>query len=233
MKKLVAIFIAALMLLSLTALAERSEKIDIVEDRLHVYKNKLGNTYAYYCAIVENTGSGIARVNKGMFNILDADGKVIHEDGLISSTPYALMPGEKGYVSKEFIKLPEGTEPEGLTHTIDLSATKGYRGREGTEIKSKSSYELSYDPSYGFQGRFITEIFNEGPRPIYGPTLITILRDKDGRLVYVDRAGAFNVGIKPGGSILMKGELDPSLTVMLMKQGLQPTTAEGYASVTQ
>ena len=235
MKKLSLILACLLLLAGLPALAEQqSEAVLTVKEDTFVVYDSYANQRIYYAAILENTGGGPARVDTMELKFLDADGKEVARDSLSGMTPYYLMPGELGYAYTSYIDVDEGGVP--VSHTVDLKAAVTYMGDELLVwLPTESEYKLMFNDGYnsGFSGSLMAEVENNTEVPQFDEQMSFILRDKEGKHVYIGDGMAYNVGIPVGAKILARKSLDTEILLPLIEQKRDPATMETLVYVTQ
>jgi len=223
MKKLIAIIIAALMLMSVSALAELE-----VKQVEYIPVASYDSVYCYLFAEVVNNGTEPCTVD-GSYDMLDADGNAVATQDIYSSAPYTLAPGETGYVS--IYKYNEGVPADypDVRYTI-LSAT-AYSEPSTHVTVAGTAVNTGVDTWDNAFCEMIVTITNDTPETVVEPRVALGLYDQNGVLMYATNTTMYNVGVPAGSSMEAMFYAPTNLIEAWDAAGRVPTTVQGIGYI--
>ncbi len=207
----------------------------VVEDNFIVYDGLLGKS-AYYIAMLENKSDGLATINTGTLQLLDAAGNELGNQNMFGSVPLYMQPGEVSYITQDYFNLPAeaydqidswkltvegvaidapGQEPVPLDITVEMS--------EGVEYSFMSGDQQIK------QLKFVATVTNNGTETAFDPMALLILRDPNGKVIASANLMGASVGIPAGGTVYLTGSLSTGLPGALESNGQTAATVEGIA----
>ena len=121
-----------------------------------------------------------------------------------------------------------------LSHKFTLSASEGY-GAACTTARYLT-FAQQEAPSYfsdekNYEGIITQLVENNTDATTYDIQVFSILRDKDGKLVTLSNATAYDIGILPGSKVELRSRMPSGLLTKLIEQQREPATVESVVLV--
>ena len=209
------ILMTALMLvLALAAPAMAEEPGVIVQSSCSIVQS--GEHYLVYCfAQVHNS-------SEGTFQLISGDEEIAAEE-ISRLWPDFLAPGEDGYLMGvvPFESMPQVT---GLNY--DILYLQVNSANAGTKMDVHSRVELNEDSGVL---SVICEMVNPVDAQVFDPAIAIGLYTDAGQMVYADGRSLKDVGMTPGGSLMVRFEVEPALVEQWMSYGVLPTQVQAHA----
>ena len=218
MRKMIALLLVILCLLSSTAFAEG--KLKVTEKNLLVYS---GDDNGYFYAKVENIGDAAVGVDRGDLVVFSDDDEIILSDSFVTTLPsyVVLQPGDYLYVN-EF--LWDSALKDATIGDYKFSITAGRSMKTLEKIPCEATFQLTGVDSYD---NYVYVTFtNTLDAPVYDFYVVAALRDADGNLVFVDSNSLSNIAVHPGSSITTKLYVDRDLMEYYKMNGIEPETVD-------
>lgn len=212
-RKLIAIALM-LMMLAAAALAEGDPGV-IVQSSCSIVQS--GEYYLVHCfAQVHNNSDQVLCLDEGSLYLKNGE-DVIASQETSQIWPYFLAPGEDGYLFDivPFEQMPQITGLHYDARYLEINAA--YAG-----VPLETAVEVQLDDSSNALS-VICEVSGDAHKAAYDPTVVMGLYTDAGQLVYSDGRNLKDVGIVPGGKLLVRFEVDPMLVEQWMSYGALPT----------
>ena len=194
------------------------ENMILVKDS---YSEKLR---AFYFAEIQNNTQTAYSVNKGLFNLLDADGNVVAEETYFQSNGSSyLEPGETSFACFR-VDVPEGVENP--TYKASFEAQVNDWARKDLAVNVTGT-EISKDRYDGTVMRVTVENNQEGN--LIDLRTVAALEDVDGNLIWVTQGYLNNAELLPGNSIVLLVNIDSDADAYFAENNISPAKVEAYA----
>ena len=218
MKKIAALLIAMLCMISVTASAEG--KLKVVEKNLIVYAD---DDNGYFYARVENVGDEAVGVDSGDLVVFSDDDEIILSSAYVTTSPsyVVLQPGDYLYV-QDFLWDSALKGAAIADYKFSVSARKSDRAFE--KVHCEASFELAGTDS--FDNYVYVTFTNTLDKPLYDFYIVAALHDADGNLIIVDSSSLSNVAVHPGCTVTAKLYVDRDLMEHYAKNGIVPESVD-------
>ena len=194
------------------------ENMILVKDS---YSEKLR---AFYFAEIQNNTQTAYFVNKGLFNLLDADGNVVAEETYFQSNGSSyLEPGETSFACFR-VDVPEGVENP--TYKASFEAQVNDWARKDLAVNVTGT-EIGKDRYDGTVMRVTVENNQEGN--LIDLRTVAALEDVDGNLIWVTQGYLNNAELLPGNSIVLLVNIDSDADAYFAENNISPAKVEAYA----
>lgn len=221
MKKLIAVIIAALMLMSASALAELE-----VKQVEYIPVASYDSVYCYLFAEVVNNGTEPCTVD-GSFDMLDANGTAVATQDIYSCAPYTLAPGETGFISTYGYNDGVPADYPDVRYTI--LAASAYSEPSTPVTVASATVETGVDEWGSAYCEIVVTMTNDTPNTIEEPSAAFGLYDQNGTLMYASSTSLYNVAVPAGSSAAYMFYAPTSLIEAWDAAGRTPTTVSGIA----
>ncbi len=220
--------LAALMLLATVALAE-GPAITLEEEKLLVVPSYGDQWVAYYVARIKNTGTVAIQLKDGVFQLKDKEGNELISKDWVNVFPAALKPGEEAFVCQQEY-LDSGISNETVaSHVFDIKASTDVY-KTVTLLPATAEIVLPKNPDYESRTVYAT-ITNNTDRDLYDVTLVFVIKDTEGKLLYVDEVTAYSAGVVAGGELKIRTDLSSSLDTWLNTEEASIGSIEAFAYI--
>lgn len=237
MKKKMLLLLLLALLLTTSAMAAQTPPAELIvkEDVLNLFSGILGPD-GQYVAIIENPGSQPLSLHEAKLELLDKDGNVVSSFDIYACTPYEVAPGGIAYVLQEYLQISEEDVARVVSHKFTLSASEGYGAPAPINLPVTSTFAQQEAPSYfsdekNYEGIITQLVENNTDATTYDIQVFSILRDKDGKLVTLSNATAYDIGILPGSKVELRSRMPSGLLTKLIEQQREPATVESVVLV--
>ena len=226
MKKYVAL-VLALVLSICTMPAYAAGKLNVAQENFHVIDSY--SIYGYAYAKVENTGDKPIKVNAGLLEIFDTEGDTLTSNDYMNAHAEYLQAGEYTYiVINENINVETPDEVDDYMLTIT--------GKSDTDQRSmRLPVETSYDPNvqegYWTYNYMTATVTNDTEETVFGLTIVLVLLDDEGNILYMDNDYMYDKGLTPGSSVVVHKDVNSSFMDYFKAKGYTPTTVDAIAYV--
>ena len=220
MKKLLAI---VLLLCMLCTCAFAEGNLVRTETRVVREKKEYSDEYDINVFIqFTNAGDAPIALDQGVLKLLDASGNVLVEESFYSMTPNTLNPGEVGYTTRTIFGVDAATATALASYEISTEV-EDYFFYEYLPLEHTAVYEVLDD--YGYKTGMVTfTIANNTQDILWNPIVLGVIRSADGKILQIVEEEAYDVGILPGNSIVLRTSVSNS--------DLERWNAAGYTTVT-
>lgn len=158
---------------------------------------------------VKNTGDAAVSLDKANIYLYDANSTVLEDDTTYSMYPPVLQPGEVGYIYNWMYNV-EGTMANSIaSYSINIAPEHKYVDKV-LHLNHTATYEevTRYSSLYPV---LTFEITNDTPNTVvWEPSVIVVVRSAEGKILDIQTASVYNVGIKEGNSVMYEMDLGSS-----------------------
>ena len=201
MKRTVALIVAlTLCLAALPALA--AGNIQPTDETASYVVSHSGDYRVYYYAVVKNEGDARASVNDLLFEIRDEGDVAIESTSKYSLYPSILEPGQTGWlvISKD---VKDISDKACIDHFALTMTTKAADDDEEVRPLAASAEYLEKDED-DEEDVLRATVTNDGSENAFKVTVAMAARDAEGKLLYVVGDSTKDIGLAPGGALLMR-----------------------------
>lgn len=232
MRRITTLILCLMLMLPLLGAAEEpsfpEDRLKILEESL-IVANELDVTVFAYYAIVENIGPSPVYLEEARLLAYDAEAKQLNEETHVTRTPYTLMPGEKSYLNT-YPTMLNGAAPSIASHKLHIKAGEPYDDEwQRTMLPVEASFEL-VDKGWP-EGKLIATVTNDTEEPQFDLNVLVVLRDQDGKLLFITQDSSYSVGAPAGGQLLFRRGLESFLITASTKDNREIKVAECSAWV--
>lgn len=226
MKRFVAL-IVALMLILAAVPAFAAGNIQPTEDTVSYVLPHSGDYRVYYYAVVTNEGDVRASVNDLLFEIRDVEGATIESTSKYTLYPEILEPGQSGWlaITRDVKDIDSKACIDHFALTI---TTKAADDDEEIRMLSASAVYLAKDEDDN-EDVLRATIANETGENAYKITVAMAARDVEGKLLYITGDGTRDIGLAPGGALLMRSAIRSDIMDEIKEANANVATVEAVA----
>ncbi len=225
MKKILAVVLACvLMVIGLTT-ASAAGKVNVSKENFYVLGGY--STYGYVFAKVENVGDKQIKVNAGVAEFYDVEGDVLSSTDWMYAYAENLKPGEYTYV-----RLYDELECENTTDCTDYMLTitgKSDASHETLRYPCESTMTLGVSDGYWKHNYVYATVTNNTEETVYDVNLVFALLDAEDNILYLNSETLYNTGILPGGSLVVRQEVDSTFMEYFESKGITPAKVDAIA----
>lgn len=222
MKKLIAVIIAALMLMSASAMAEL-----VVDQVEYLPVLNYSTTYCYFFAKVTNNGDASVTVD-GSFDMLDANGTAVATQDIYGSYPYTIAPGQTAYINN--YKTHSDTTPDQFPDVrYTIVAGSNYSADPVYLTVTEATATVGDDGWGNNQCTINVTLANNNSEPAVEPTMGFAMFDQNGDLMYCSGSSVYSVTVPAGSSMQYTFYAPEALLTAWTEAGRTPTTVEAVA----
>jgi hypothetical protein len=227
MKKILTLVLVMLMAMT-TVPAFAAGKLSVTQENFIVADNSY-SMYGYAYARLDNVGDKPIKVNAGILEIFDANGDPITSADYLRAYAEYLQPGEYtyAYIYAELLDVDESDVNDYML-TITGKSDSDYISHRlpvtTDYVEDVVEWYSSYDYMYA-------TVANDTDEPIYNVTVVLVLLDADGNILYMYEGTMYNMAIMPGSSIQFKAYVEQAFIDWYEKKGLEPASVEAIAYV--
>ncbi len=228
MKKMVSLLLCfVLVLVSVSALA--AGKLNVSKECFYVIDNY--STYAYAFARVENSGNKPITVNAGVMEVYDKNGDVVTSSDYLSRYARVLQPGEYTYVSiyKDIDNPDQVEKPYDYMLTVTGKTDEDYKT---TRFPVETELALNVGDGYWTHNYMYATIKNDTEEIVYDLSVVMVLLDAEGNILYLNNDSLFNDrGLTPGSSIVIRTDIPSAFMDYFTANNLTPASVDAIAYV--
>ena len=219
MKRIIALLMTLSLMMGASALAEDAGVI--VQSSCSIGQS--GENYLAYCfAQVHNNTDNVLCLDEGTFELLSGNETLAAED-VSKLWPQFVAPGEDGYLF-DVVPFSEMPPVTGLEYHIQyLQINPAYAG-----VKMDVSSRVELDESSGMLS-IVCEMSNPMDAEAFDPVIAIGLYTDAGQMVYADGRSLKGVGMAAQGKLLVRFEVEETLTQQWISYGALPTQVRAYA----
>jgi hypothetical protein len=202
MKRIVLFALTLALLLCAAAPAFAAGKLEVVQEKFYSIEPYEDNFYAYIFAELTNSGDKPIEFANGLWEIYNADGDALDSEDWLYSYPDVLEPGQVGYLFS-YKSLDDVTaETDAADYMLTIS---GKAAKENPNIALPATVEYVYtDGDYRDKHELVATITNDTDTTAYNFRVLFVVKDAEGKLIFVDDIMPSYVGILPGASVEVK-----------------------------
>lgn len=226
MKRFV-VLIAALILALAAMPAFAAGNIQPTEDTASYVLPHSGDYRVYYYTVVTNEGDVRASVNDLLFEIRDVDGTTIESTSKYALYPEILGPGQSGWlvITRDVKDIDDKSCIDHFALTI---TTKAADDDEEILPLTASAVYLAKDEDDN-EDVLRTTVANETGENAYKITVAMAARNVEGKLLYITGDGTKDIGLAPGGSLLMRSAIRSDIMDEIKDANANVATVEAIA----
>ncbi len=226
MKKML-VFLVALMLVMVSVTAYGAGRIRVTQENYHLIESY--GKYGYAFAKVENVGDKPIKVNAGILEVFDSEGDAITSTDYLSSYAEYLQPNEYTYVSLRAEIEDAEMIPDDYMLTITGKSDNSYFSRR---LPLETDYPEDVKTRYGTTNYMYATVTNDTEEPVYDITVLLVLLDKDGNILYMDSSSLYSdKALMPGSAVMIRLEPRSSFEEYFAKESLVPASVDAVAYV--
>ncbi len=178
---------------------------------------------------VKNTGDAPVALDKANIYLYDANSAVLEDDTTYSMYPATLQPGEIGYIYNWMYNVEATLANSISSYSINIAPEHKYLD---TIVHLNHSAEYAEVTQYSSVYPILTfTITNDTASAIWEPDIVAIIRSAEGKILDIQTASVYNVGIPAGSSILYELDLGSSNLETWKEAGHVVGSVETYAYV--
>lgn len=227
MKKIFAVCLAIMVMLNMGA-AFAAGKLSVEQENFHVLDSY--GIYGYAYAKVANVGDKPIKVNTCLLEIFNEDGDALTSTDYYSDFAEYLQPDEYTYV-----RIYDEVEDVELSDVDDYMLT--VTGKADTDYISKrfpceTSYEPNVQEGYWTYNYMYATFTNDTEEPVYNISVVLVLLDEEGNILYMDNADMYSdKAVMPGSSITIRKDVSSNFVEYFEKNALIPVSVDAIAYV--
>jgi hypothetical protein len=227
MRKAVVIILVVLVSMSfMTAFA--AGKLSVTQENFIV--TNIYSIYGYAYARIDNVGNKPIKVNAGILEIFNSEGAAITSSDYLREYAEYLQPNE--YTYAQIYAEIEGVELTAVDDYLLTITGKSDASYISQRLQVTTDYEEDVKDGYYTSDYMYATVTNSTDKPIYDVTVLLVLLDANGNILFMDDANMYNEkAIMPGSSIIVKKEVSSSFIEAYEKEGLTPAAVDAIAFV--
>lgn len=227
MKKiLVLMMVLAIALCSVPAFA--AGKLSVEQENFHVIQSY--SVYGYAYAKLANVGDKPIKVNTGLLEIFDADGEALTSTDYYSDYAEYLQPDEYTYIAlSDEVEDVEPSDVDDYMLTVTGKADTDYISYR---FPCTTSYAPNVEEGYWTYNYMYATFTNNTEEPVYDISVVLVLLDAEGNILYMDDADMYSdKAVMPGSSITVRKDVSSNFIEYFEKNGLVPASVDAIAYV--
>lgn len=174
-----------------------------------------------------NSGTTPVEFESGNLELLDASGNVIGSEEVYDCYPEVLEPGETGYLYKG-ISVEAASEPSYIAgYNLTVNGREEIT-KDVIRLPSSGKYEEIAD-DYWTSYYLSVAIENESDELLYDTSIVFMLKDAAGNLLYITQGSMYGVGIMPHASVSFRTSLYSDTLDYFKANSLVPATVDTIA----
>lgn len=220
MKKWVLAFSALVLALALAVPGMAQDEGVIVQSACSIVRS--GEYYLVYCfAQVHNNSDSIICLDEGGSFDLHSGEQILSTSQVSRLWPYFINPGEDGYLfdivpfepNENGVVVPSVT---GISYNLKYMTIPQAHGGYALDAISSLEYDAAGD-------LIVTcELINPTQMDAYDPAMAFGLYTQEGSMIYADGVTLQDVGVKAGGSVLLRFRVEDVFVEQWKAYGAQP-----------
>ncbi len=226
MKRTIALIIA-LVLCCAAVPALAAGNIQLTDDTAHYVLSHSDGYRVYYYATVTNNGDTRARVNDLLFEIRDKEDVAVESTSKYALYPEILDPGQSGWLV--ITRDVKDTDDKGIIDHFALTVTtKAADDDEELRPLTASAEYVAKDEDDN-EDVLRATVTNDGEERAFKATVAMAARDGDGKLLCVVGNGTGDIGLAPGGALLMRSAIRSDIMDEIEDAGAAVASVEAVA----
>ena len=226
MKRIIALAIA--LILSCAAVpALAAGNIQLTDDTAHYVLSHSDGYRVYYYAVVTNGGDTRASINDLLFEIRDRSDVAIESTSKYTLYPEILEPGQSGWlvITRDVKDIDDKAYIDHFALTITTKAAD-----DDVEIRVlEAAAEYVTKDEDDNEDVLRATVRNDGEENAFKVTVAMAARDEAGKLLYVVGDGTKDIGLAPGGSLLMRSAIRSDIMDEIEDAGMAVASTEAMA----
>ena len=226
MKRIIALAIA--LILSCAALpALAAGNVQLTDDTASYVLSHSDGYRVYYYAVVTNAGDAKASINDLLFEVRDRSDVAIESTSKYALYPEILDPGQSGWlvITKDVKDIDEKGYIDHFALTITSKAADD--DKEVRPLAASAEYvDKDEDDNEDVLRATVT---NDGEEKAFKITVAMAARDAEGKLLYVVGDGTRDIGLAPGGALLLRSAIRSDIMDEIEDAGAAVATTEAIA----
>ena len=200
-------------------------EVTVLEENFYIRESYFGRE-AVYIAKVKNNNDIAVYIDNGKLILKDADGNEVGKrEWFGTSGSRYLSPGEVSYVSF-LADIDEGVTVAGFEKEINASdftySEDAAVELSGVELRSEEMFSsVSYHTAATFT--------NNGEEPLSGVEVLFVLRDSEGKMIYISERGLGSLELGAGSTITVVDDVSSSVVDYCEANGLTVGEVEAVA----
>ena len=154
---------------------------------------------------VKNTGDMPVSLDKADIYLYDANNTVLDDDSTYSMYPPILQPGEVGYIYDWMYSVEAAIANSISSYSINIAPEHKYLEEiqkvTHTATYAEVPYYNDFDPIVTFT------VTNDTAAALWEPDLVVVVRSAEGKILDIQTATMYNVGIPAGSVVLYEMDL--------------------------
>ena len=216
----------ALLMIALPALA--AGKLQTDQENLWEVKTDWSHE-AYLFAKVTNVGDRDISISSGVFEAYDAEGQPIASDDYAEAYVDCLKPGEYTYV-----RMYGEIEDEAQTAADHMLTLAGKSDSSVDTLRLPCVTELRLNESMGWytEDYMYVTVTNNTEQDLYDISIVAVLLDQDGNILYLDNDSLFNDrALTAGSTMIFRMDIPEQYKALYEAKGLTPVSVDAIAYV--
>lgn len=158
---------------------------------------------------VKNTGDAPVSLDKANIYLYDANSAVLEDDTTYSMYPATLQPGEVGYIYDWMYNVEATLANSISSYSINIAPEHKYLDTI-VHLNHTATYAevTQYSSTYPILTFTITNDTAAGD--MWEPSIVAVVRSAEGKILDIQTASAYNIGIPQGSSVLYELDLGSS-----------------------
>lgn len=228
MKKLFAVVLSMLFVLSCCAPALAAGKLNVVQENFHVIDSY--STYGYAYAKVQNVGDKPIKVNAGLLEIFDSEGDTLTSDDYMSVYAEYLQPDEYTYVCiNEEVEVDSPSDVDDYMLTV---SGKSDADKISKRLPVETKYEPNVEEGYWTRNYISATVTNDTDETIFDIVVLLVLLDDEDNILYMDSESMYSTkGLTPGSSIVVRDDVNSTFMDYFAAKGYTPSKVDAIAYV--
>lgn len=219
MKRIALFALTLVMILTAACPALAAGKLVVNQETFYSLEPYDGSFYTYIYAEVTNTGDKPVEFNNALWEVFNADGDAIDSTDWLYCYPDVLEPEGVGYIYG-YISLDDVTSTE---DAADYSLTvSGKSAKENNVVILPATVEYRFtEGDWRNYYELVATVTNDTENVVYDYRVVFVVKNAEGKLLFVDSVQPSYVGILPGTSIEVTRDLSyDSVVEELMEAGI-------------
>ena len=225
MKRIISLLLCVV-LLSVAGTTYAAGKLSVDQENFVVISTSYA-TYGYAYAKVSNTGDKPVKVNAGVLEIYDEAGDVLTSTDYVAAYAEYLEPGEYTYVRMSS-EIKEGTASD---YALTLTG-KSQNDTRSLRLPVETDLQMNVAASWRTYNYMYATYTNNTDNPIYDITVVLVLLDADGNILYMeDDSLYYDRAVAPGSSMIIRKDIPDVYMNYFKEKGITPASVDAIAYV--
>jgi len=220
-------FVAALLLLSAACGAMAAGKLTVTEEAFFVVPY---NDYyeGIIFAAITNTGNKPSQFNSSLLELFDKEGNSLSAESNSNCYPDVLQPGETGYIMEYSPVESAKTRDFIADHLLSVTGQGSITRTITAYPVSNARYEKAMEPGDNYK-YVVCRVENNTDQVLYNITVLFVVRDAAGKLIYVTTYGLSRMGLLPHSAVEVRDSVDWEIEYYMKEANLEIAGVEAFA----